>query len=61
MKQMLRKLTFIGMLMVTALVVTLLISDVPAQAASKIVRVSTEKALNKAIKNKDVAIINFQT
>lgn len=61
MKQMLRKLTFIGMLMITALVVTLLINDVPAQAASKIVRVSTEKALNKAIKNKDVAIINFQT
>ena len=61
MKPILRKLTIIGMLMIAALVVTLFISDVPAQAASKEVRVSTEKALNKAIKNKNVTSIVFKT
>ena len=61
MKQKLCKFTLIGMIMIAAMVVTLFFYDVPVQAASKAVRVSTEKALNKAIKNKDVTSITFQT
>ncbi|MBR4344006.1 MAG: hypothetical protein IKP88_15135 [Lachnospiraceae bacterium] len=61
MKQKLRKLTLIGMLMIAGLVVTILIGYVPAKAAGKSVRVSTEKALNKAVKNKNVSEIIFKT
>jgi len=61
MKQMIRRLSFTGMLMIAAVIVTLFIGEVPANAAGKSVRVSTEKALNKAVKDKNVSEIIFKT
>ena len=62
MKQTLSKLIPVGMLLISVLIITIFIGSTPVSAGTgKTVRVSTEKALNKAVKNKDVTSIIFRT
>lgn len=61
-RQSFRKLSPVVMMLISVLFITVFIGSVPTDAGTgKTVRVSTEKALNKAVKDKSVTSIIFRT